>query len=297
MTKSQSYLRTVGNPHSVITAISSGLTFPESLEVSKKIYVDAIKLFAELVAKSSTSAGLLTRIRAPGSYDADTRMSLLKLFRRCVSLVCDTETTKKISKVSTTSLIENFGHTFKDIRKLKRQFGTMDNAEITALAALLAENDNRGESGYALTGLFFEWFEKTFDGKLIIKGPRGAGADVELRTVFPEFKGSYPCDFVISDAKTNAPLAVGFARYDSTRGGSQSDDRTGGNANKVEKAKTFYQETGKTFRLIFLADGPGLTHRDTWEEACILDGMWDDNVRAATLKLAPTRITEAWLRG
>jgi hypothetical protein len=222
-------------------------------------------------------------------------MSLLKLFRRCVSPVCDTETTKKISKISTQSLIENFGHTFKDIKTLKAQFRRLDDAGVLALTALLAENDNRGESGYTLTGLFFDWFEKAFVGKFLIKGPRGAGADVELSTVFPEFKGNYPCDFVISDEK-QTPLAVGFARYDSTRGGSQSDDRTGGNANKVDKAKTFQAKTGKRFRIIFLADGPGLSHKDTWEEACILDGMWNDNVRVTTLKIAPTRITEEWLR-
>lgn len=74
-----------------------------------------------------------------------------------------------------------------------------------------------------------------------------------------------------------------------------SDDRTGGNANKVDKAKSFFAATGEKFKIVYLADGPGLCHKDTWQEACTLDGEWDDNVRVTTLKLAPARITTDWL--
>ena len=64
--------------------------------------------------------------------------------------------------------------------------------------------------------------------------------------MYPDFKGSFPCDFVIKRFGDAEVLAVGFARYDSTRGGAQSDDRTGGNANKVEKAKTFVKKFKKS---------------------------------------------------
>lgn len=92
-------------------------------------------------------------------------------------------------------------------------------------------------------------------------------------------------------------LAVGFARYDATRGGAQSDDRTGGNWAKVEKARQFCSKTGRAFRILFLADGPGLSHNDTWKEACDIDGEWNGNVRVATLKLAQMRVTREWLKG
>ena len=297
MPVSASYLRKIVDPHEVITPISTGMTFPESLKAALTTYSDDIKRFQDLVKGSSSSADLLDKVRTPSAFDSDTRMSLLKLFRRCVSLVCDTENTKKITKISTKSIVDNYGHTFKPIGTLKIQFAQLTSAQVAALAALLSENDNRGQSGYSLTGHFFAWFEDTFKSKFTIEGPRGAGKDIELNSVFPEFKGSYPCDFVIRQVSTKKPLAVGFARYDSTRGGSQSDDRTGGNANKVDKAKAFHTTTGKKFRIIFLADGPGLVHRDTWEEACTLDGDWNDNVRVTTLKLAPRRITEKWLLG
>jgi hypothetical protein len=133
-------------------------------------------------------------------------------------------------------------------------------------------------------------------GRLItISGPRGAGRDIELNTIFPDFEGQYPCDFVIRKADTSEVLAVGFARYDSTRGGAQSDDRTGGNSYKVAKAKEYCDKTGDIIRLVFLADGPGLAHNDTWFESCELDGAWNGNVRVTTLKLADDRITHEWL--
>ena len=91
-----------------------------------------------------------------------------------------------------------------------------------------------------------------------------------------------------------AVVAVGFARYDSTRGGAQSDDRTGGNANKVEKARHYCDERGVDFKIIFLADGPDLLHSDTLSEAKELDDQWNGRVRVVTLKLAPDRITEEW---
>ncbi len=52
----------------------------------------------------------------------------------------------------------------------------------------------------------------------------------------------------------------------------------------------------KSLRVVFVADGPGLAHGDTWGEAVRLDGLWDGNVRVATLKLADERITQEWLR-
>lgn len=288
-----SYLRSIADPHSIITPIENGVTFPEVLDVSYARYKDAIELFIELINNSTDSGDLLRQIRST-VYKSNVRMSLLKLFRRCVSLVCDTEMSKKITKVSTDTLIDNYGHTFKPIDELRSQFNELTQDKISALAALLGEYDTRGQSGYSLTGLFFSWFENThsdFD----ITGPRGAGRDIELSNIFPDFDSRYPCDFVIKYTPSDKIVAVGFARYDSTRGGAQSDDRTGGNSYKVEKARQFCERTGNMFKLIFVADGLGLTHNDTWEEACDLDGQWEDQVRVTTLLLAPKRITADWL--
>jgi hypothetical protein len=259
-------------------------------------YEHDIRCFGQLVSTSSSSAELLSRIRSV-NIPADRRMTLLKIFRRCVSGVCDTEATKKVKKITTQSIVDAYGHTFKPISKLKAQFADLRGETIAIIAVLIGEYDSRGQQGYMLAGLFFDWFEDKFKGKLTIVGPRGAGPDVELSTVVDDFTGSCPCDFVIHDIARAEVTALGFARYDSTRGGAQSDDRTGGNTAKVYMIRDYCHKHRRTIRIVFLADGPGLAHRDTWKEACELDCMWDDNVRVATLKLVDTRLTLDWLRG
>ena len=289
-----SYLTRIKDPLGIVTPIEAGLLFPEVLEVTLEKYTADIEEFARLVMLAPSSGELLRRIRS-GEIHRDQRMSLLKMFRRCVALVCDTETTKKIEKVSTETLIETFGASFKPIEKLKVQFGSMGKAQKAALAALIGEYDFRGQQGYTLTEQFFDWFEDTFPDFSIV-GPRRSGRDVQLSKVFSDFESTvgYPCDFVIGD-KAKRVLAVGFARYDSTRGGAQSDDRTNGNSYKVAAAREFCQVSGRRFRIAFLSEGPGLTHNDTWAEACALDDSWDGNVRVFTLKLAALRLTREWL--
>ncbi|WP_211371335.1 hypothetical protein [Paracoccus limosus] len=291
------YLATIENPNSIITPILSAIRFPEVLADCHAKYADDIALFQKLIAGSESSAHLLDQIRS-STIPGPTRMSLLKMFRRCVSPVLDTEMTKKISKVSTADLVSAYGATFKPIEKLQEQFAHLPPEHLATLAALIGEYDTRGQSGYELTELFFDWFDEAFKGVLTIEGPRRAGRDVELSTVFTDFVGNYPCDFVIRTVEAKpVVLAVGFARYDATRGGAQSDDRTGGNLYKVAKATEYSAKSGNTFRVVFLADGPGLVHKDTWEEACAIDGEWDGAVRVTTLKLAPERVTLDWLTG
>lgn len=288
------YLAGISDLQSIITPIDASIRFPEILAACQTKYAADIAEFKTLIATAATSADLLKEIRSK-KFTATQRMSLLKMFRRAVSPVLDTEMAKKVS-VPSESLIVSLGHTFKPMALLKEQFARLTPDQEAALAALIGEYDTRGQLGYLLTGLFFDWFQEKFKGVFTIEGPRGAGRDVELSSIFPAFKGSYPCDFVIrSRADPTKVLAVGFARYDSTRGGAQSDDRTGGNADKVSKAKEFFRETGSKFRILFLSDGPGMAHKDTWAEACQLDGAWEGNVRVITLKTADLRITPEWL--
>lgn len=291
------FLATISDPHSVITPQESGLRFPEIVPLMKAKYETSIREFAQLVAASSDSADLLRRIRLPNALPASKRMTFLKLFRRCVAGVIDTEMSKKITTVSTASLVQNYGAYFKPISILKKQFAALNDESIAVLSVAIGEYDNRGQQGYALTDQLFNWFEARFNKQLTIEGPRGAGKDIELCAVIPAFTGSCPCDFVIRNYGETDVIAVGFARYDSTRGGAQSDDRTGGNAAKVYMIQAFCQPPMTPLRIVFVSDGPGLAHGDTWAEAVKLDGSWNDNVRVATLKLLDQRITLGWLRG
>jgi len=294
MSENLSFLSTLDEPESVVTAIPSSPTFPEFVEGRFNRYGEFVDLFSSLVQQSASSAELLDKIRDPKSFKADVRMPLLKLFRRCVSTVIDTEKSKKI-KNPTSMFVEHYGNTFKDIGLLQRQFANLPAKDKYALTSLIGEYDDRGKQGYILTDLFFTWFEDQFSGEFSIEGPRGAGKDIQLKTIFEGVDSDYPCDFIIRDITNQNVVAIGFARYDSTRGGSQSDDRTGGNNDKVLKADEFTRRTNSNFKLLFLSDGPGLTHKDTWEEACILDGKLNDRVRVSTLKLATQRITKEWL--
>jgi hypothetical protein len=291
-----SFLTTITDPHSVITVIDSGLRFPEVVPVMREKYEEAIRQFAALVEEATSSGDLLERIRT-SRIQAKRRGALLKIFRRCVSGVCDTEATGKIRAIPTHRFVDNYGSTFKPIRKLKEQFTSLTDEFVSVLAVSIGEYDNRGQQGYVLERQFADWFEDRFRDHLTIEGPKGPGPDVELSTVIPGFQGSCPCDFIIRKQLDRSVVAVGFSHYDSTRGGGQSDDRTGSNSGKVYMIRDHCQRIKKSLRIFFVADGPGLAHGDTWREAVNLDGMWDGNVRATTLKLADERVTLEWLTG
>ena len=132
------FLRTITDVSKIITPIDSTIRFPEILEVLIDKYSDAIETFCQLIRESDSSEDVLRKIRQ-ADRDADERMALLKMYRRCVSPVLDTETTKKIKKISTDTLIEAYGMTFKPIAKLKSQFEDMSPEARFALAALIGE--------------------------------------------------------------------------------------------------------------------------------------------------------------
>lgn len=283
------------NRESIVTTIDTNLKFPESIERNTSKYFDEINEFFSIALKSNSSSSLLEEIRST-KYSSSKRMTFLKLFRRCISTVLDTEKTKKIRAIPTKVLTDNYSESFKKIEVFKEQIKNFKEPEINVLCSLLGEYDSRGTQGYELTNIFFNWFEETFKDEYKIFGPIGAGRDIELNTIFTDFNGSYPCDFIIRETASEKVCCVGFARYDSTRGGAQSDDRTGGNANKVDKAKKYQNRSGNKFRMFFLSDGPGLTHKDTWEESCTLDELWEDNVRVCSIKTAKLGLRKDWLK-
>lgn len=289
-----SYLSEIGagDIEKWITPIQNGVTWPDSMLLAYERYKSSVQEFKEIVMASGSSNEILSIIRK-STIPAPKRGTFLKIFRRCVCLVLDTEKAKKIVKHPTETLIENYGDFFKPIDQLKDEFQALDESRLQAICALVAEYDTRGQSGYDLTDMFFTWFEENFpDWKLI--GPRRAGPDAQLSKHLTGFTGECPCDFIIWDPSEQLK-AIGFARYDSTRGGAQADDRTGGNANKVDKMKSFYEMHHRGARVVFLADGPGLNHGDIWRENCDLDDSWGGRVRVTTLKLCNTRITREWL--
>ena len=289
--KLMSYFSKIKDPHSVITPIESVETYSVTKKPKINKYSKYVQEFSDLINSSISSNQLLEQIR-DSKFKQERRMSYLKLFRRCVSPVCDTEATKKIRAIPTSVFINNYSQSFTSIEELKKEYVPLKHEDKIALSILLGEYDKRGEQGYYLTEKFFDWVESNFSD-YVIKGPRGAGKDLQLRDYLPKFESEYPCDFIVF--KGEEVVCVGFARYDSTRGGAQSDDRTGGNSDKVAKAKSYFNKGNPSFKILFLSDGPGLTHNDTWKESCVLDDKLNGLVRVTTLKTLQDRVTEAWL--
>ena len=113
------FLRTVSDISKIITPIDSTIRFPEVLDILMDKYDDAIDVFRQLIIESDSSADVLRKIRSPARVP-DERMALLKMYRRCVAPVLDTETTKKIKKIDSQTLIEAYGGVYRSFCNLRK---------------------------------------------------------------------------------------------------------------------------------------------------------------------------------
>lgn len=90
-------------------------------------------------------------------------------------------------------------------------------------------------------------------------------------------------------------MAVGFARYDSDRGGSQEDDRTGGNMNVANEFLKYSQTKNLKTKIIFVNDGPGLLLGSMWNDYSYIEES-SDKIIVVTLRMITERITLNWLK-
>lgn len=269
--------------------------YPDYLDQALVLYRGVFSQFKALLNVADSSADLLHKIQ---SQAGDERIQLLRCFRKYVSPMTSVEMLKV--KAKTKQVIEGFGGTFRSLDEVKVRFSGRP-LDDEALAAVLWEHHDRGTPGYILTKEFFDAFEDKFGHKYLIAGPREAGADVQLSTVLPKFTSIVPADFVILEKEKNIPLVVGFAHYDSDRGGSQEDDRTGGNQDKVEKIMAYAARRRLPLQVLFVNDGPGLLLGSMWDDYARLetDNIVDNELRVMvlTLKMVPERLTLDWLEG
>lgn len=269
--------------------------YPDYLEDARVLYRDVFVQFGELLHVADSSADLLLKIH---ERTGDARIQLLRCFRKYVSPVTSVEMLKVKAKV--TAVISAFGATFRPLEEVIGGFA--DRAiDDEALAAVLWEHHDRGTPGYILTKAFFDAFEEKFGDHYTIAGPREAGADVQLSAVLPRFTSIVPADFVILGKDSEVPLVVGFAHYDSDRGGSQEDDRTGGNQDKVEKIMAYAARRRLPMQVLFVNDGPGLLLGSMWDDYARLESnnIVDDELRVmvVTLKMVSERLNTDWLEG
>jgi len=264
--------------------------YPDYLEPAKDKYEDDMAEFGNLIERADSSADVLRIINEEWTTTNKQRTQLLRIFRRYISPDTSVEMMKK--KKNESMVIDDFGHKFRDIESVRENWNSRPQPDET-LAALLDQHSDRGFKGYWVEEQVFQWFEENFGDGFNLEGPRGAGRDINLNEVFDGYDHKTPADFVLY-GPSGDPELVGFARYDSDRGGAQEDDRTGGNANTVTRITEYSEENDLDLKILFVNDGPGL----------LLGSMWDDyarieqsaeNVKVCTLEMLDGRISEDWV--
>lgn len=271
-----------------ITIIGSEY-YPDYLEEATLFYKKHLAEFGKLLDAADSSEGLLLSITEVSN---PARTQLLRIFRKYVSPDTSVEMLKRKGRIP--DIIRDFGSRFRPIDEVKTLFRSRHHPD-EALIAVLYEYKDRGQKGYELTDLFFDWFEEKFGEDYSIQGPRRAGKDVILSTVLKNFRYNIPADFIISRKKDNCPLVIGFARYDSDRGGAQEDDRPGGNRVNMNEILRYSSEAGIPLKVLFLNDGPGLLLGSMWSDYISLEEHGKGKVMVATLKMLDERFTREWL--
>ena len=271
-----------------ITIVESEF-YPDRLDIARVMYAPPLERWEELIYEADDSATLL---KIASDEPNPLRGQLLRIFKRFVSPDTSVEMLKRKSKVP--EIIEDFGDRFRDIEEVRLRFESRPRPDET-LMALLHEHADRGQKGYKLTEAFFLWFQESFGDEYTIEGPTGAGRDVMLDEALPNFTVRVPADFLIRRKKDSTPLVVGFARYDSDRGGAQEDDRTAGNHEKVTILKRYASEQGVPLKVLFLNDGPGLLLGSMWRDYDEIEDYGDGAAMVATLKMLDDRVTKEWL--
>ena len=270
--------------------LSTGEYYPDILPLACELYKPVLVTFGQLLKSSHSAVALFLAISQVASQWM--RVQLCRVFRKYVSPDTPVEMLKK--KNSARQICKHFGNRFRPITEVHSRFPSRPIPD-EALCAILWEYKDRGQRGYDLTERLFEIFREKFP-QLRVIGPERAGKDVLLGEIFESYpKPDRPVDFVVFEG--TKPLAVGLARYDSDRGGSQEDDRTGQYRDCASEVLTYADKQRLNIRVIFINDGPGLLLGSMWRDYAYLEHIWKGRVRVVTLRMIPERITLKWLRG
>ncbi len=268
--------------------LASGEYYPDILIDACNLYHPVLELFSQLLKKSESPTRLFMQIS--DTKQPWMRIQLCRIFRKYVSPNTPVEMLKKKSKAKW--ICEQFGKEFRSIVEVHKAFLSRPMPD-EALCALLWEYKSRGQKGYDLTERMFELLRSKFP-ELDITGPERAGRDIRLGDVFQDYtKPDRPVDFMIKEG--NDILAIGFARYDGDRGGSQEDDRTGGYRNASNELLAYALGKDLRTKIIFVNDGPGLLLGSMWNDYSYIEDHSDD-ILVVTLRMIMDRLTYEWLK-
>jgi len=269
--------------------MANGDYYPDILTDACELYKPVLVLFGQLLKKSETSVRLLRQITEV--QQSWMRVQLCRVFRKYVSPQTPVEMLKKKSMIP--MVCEQYGADFRPINEVQAAFDSRPMPD-EAICAVLWEYKDRGQKGYDLTERFFNMFTQTFT-KYSIEGPKRAGSDIQLQSIFPDYPNSNrPVDFIIRNHDGD-PVAVGFVRYDSDRGGSQEDDRTGGYVNCAKEILEYDTLRRRGLKVIYVNDGPGLLLGSMWDDYSKLEAMNPQRLLVITLRMFNERLTAKWL--
>lgn len=269
--------------------LSTGEYYPDILVHACELYKPVLVLFGHLLQSAHSSTDLFMAIAEV--KEQWMRIQLSRVFRKYVSPETPVEMLKK--KSAATKICSEFGGGFRKIVEVQKAFQSRPLPD-EALCAILWEYKDRGKKGYDLTERLFGIFRESLPEFSVI-GPERAGKDVLLGEVFQRYpKPDRPVDFVISEA--GQVVAVGLARYDSDRGGSQEDDRTGQYRDCAQEILGYAKRRKLNLKVIFVNDGPGLLLGSMWNDYSYLETTWPGKVKVVTLRMVAERITAKWLR-
>lgn len=289
-TLSDSFADYKAQGHKWIT-LATGEYYPDILSDACKLYQPVLELFGQLTSTSESSVRLflqISEVQQPWM-----RIQLARVFRKYVSPQTPVEMLKKKSKAQ--EICDQFGKGFRPIQEVQVAFESRPMPD-EALCAILWEYKDRGKKGYDLTEKFFELFQSHFP-QLIIEGPKRAGQDIRMGTLFADYANPQrPVDFVIFDGGKKEVLAIGLARYDSDRGGAQEDDRTGGYKSCADEVLAYSAKHNLKTKVIFANDGPGPLLGSMWDDYVKLENSWPGRIAVISLRMLAERITENWLR-
>lgn len=270
--------------------MANGEFYPDILSDACELYKPVLVTFGQMLRSSESSERLLQEITAVKQQWM--RIQLCRVFRKYVSPQTPVEMLKKKSMIP--MVCSQYGKDFRTIDRVQAAF-TGRPLPDEAICAVLWEYKDRGKKGYDLTERFFDLFTAAFP-KLTIEGPKRAGSDIQLQSLFPDYPNpNRPVDFVVRNNKNEAPIAVGFVRYDSDRGGAQEDDRTGGYVNCAKEILEYNTVKHRGLKVIYVNDGPGLLLGSMWDDYAKLESINPQRLLVITLRMFKERLTHKWL--
>jgi len=268
--------------------LATGEFYPDILVDACNLYKPVLELFGQILKSSESSEKLF--LQTVDVNQPWMRVQLARVFRKYVSPNTPVEMLKQKRKAEW--ICKEFGKGFRPIVEVQKAFLSRPMPD-EALCAVLWEYKDRGQKGYDMTERMFELLRSKFPDFEIL-GPERAGRDILLGEVFEDYtKPDRPADFIIKDK--NNILAVGFARYDSDRGGAQEDDRTGGYSNASRELLDYALGKDLRTKIIFVNDGPGLLLGSMWDDYSYIEEASDD-IKVVTLRMITERITLEWLK-